>query len=156
MSLPVLSEASNILRARGWAVRAAVHRDARLIIALLPAGTAPLGAAIDVGTTKLAAYLVNLETGQTMAKGAAPNPQAALGEDVMSRIAYADASEAAARDLHSRLRTASTGCSASCVTRLAPRPHSWSMPWRWAIRPCTTCLPACRSASWAGRRTCPR
>jgi uncharacterized 2Fe-2S/4Fe-4S cluster protein (DUF4445 family) len=102
-SLAVLSEASTTLRARRWAVRAVVHRDARRIIALLPRGTAPLGAAIDAGTTKLAAYLVNLETGETVATGAAPNPQVALGEDVMSRIAHADASEPGARDLHARL-----------------------------------------------------
>jgi len=102
-SLAVLSEASTTLRARQWAVRAVIHRDARRIIALLPGGSAPLGAAIDVGTTKLAAYLVNLETGETVATGAAPNPQVAVGEDVMSRIAYADASEPGAHDLHTRL-----------------------------------------------------
>lgn len=102
-SLAVLSGASTTLRARRWAVRAVIHRDARRIIALLPGGSAPLGAAIDAGTTKLAAYLVNLETGETVATGAAPNPQVAVGEDVMSRIAYADASELGARDLHARL-----------------------------------------------------
>lgn len=102
-SLAVLSEASTTLRARRWAVRAVIHRDTRRIIALLPDGSAPLGAAIDAGTTKLAAYLVNLETGETVATGAAPNPQVAVGEDVMSRIAYADTSEPGARDLHARL-----------------------------------------------------
>ncbi len=107
-SLAVLSAAPVTLRARHWAVRAAVHRGVTgeggsEIIALLPAGTAPLGAAIDVGTSKLAAYLVDLETGETAAKGAAPNPQLAIGEDVMSRIAYADAHEPGARDLHARL-----------------------------------------------------
>jgi len=107
-SLAVLSAASMTLRAQHWAVRAVVHRgragaSAREIIALLPGRTAPLGAAIDAGTTKLAAYLVNLETGETAAKGAAPNPQVNVGEDVMSRIAYADANESGARELHSRL-----------------------------------------------------
>ena len=107
-SLAVLSEASTTLRARHWAVRAVVHRgrpgeSATEIVALLPGGTVPLGAAIDAGTTKLAAYLVNLETGETVAKGAATNPQVAVGEDVMSRIAYADASGTGARELHSRL-----------------------------------------------------
>lgn len=112
-SLAVLSAASVILRSQHWAARAAVHRrvdegGARgevggEIIALLPDGTAPLGAAIDAGTTKLAAYLVNLETGETVAKGAAPNPQVALGEDVMSRIAYAGANPDGARVLHERL-----------------------------------------------------
>ena len=76
---------------RGRPCTAAGRAEGGEIIALLPEGTVPLGAAIDVGTTKLAAYLVNLETGETVAKGAAPNPQVAIGEDVMSRIAYADA-----------------------------------------------------------------
>jgi uncharacterized 2Fe-2S/4Fe-4S cluster protein (DUF4445 family) len=106
-SLAVLSAASVILRSRHWAARAAVHRSGTggggEIIALLPEGTTPLGAAIDVGTTKLAAYLVNLETGETVAKGAAANPQVAIGEDVMSRIAYADAHEHGAQGLHERL-----------------------------------------------------
>jgi uncharacterized 2Fe-2S/4Fe-4S cluster protein (DUF4445 family) len=106
-SLAVLASAPLTLRAQHWAARVAVHRGAGdiagEIVALLPQGKVPLGAAIDVGTTKLAAYLVDLETGETVAKGAAPNPQIAVGEDVMSRIAYADADESGARDLHTRL-----------------------------------------------------
>ncbi len=47
------------------------------------------GLAVDIGTTKLAAYLVNLETGQTASRAGAMNPQIAYGEDVISRIAYA-------------------------------------------------------------------
>lgn len=108
VSLAVLASAPLTLRAEHWAVRVAVHRGAAAdgageIVALLPEGKVPLGAAIDVGTTKLAAYLVDLGTGETVAKGAAPNPQIAVGEDVMSRIAYADADESGARDLHARL-----------------------------------------------------
>ena len=107
-SLAVLTSAPSTLRARNWAVRVAVRRsgagdDGCEIVALLPEGKVPFGAAIDVGTTKLAAYLVDLETGETVAQGAAPNPQIALGEDVMSRIAHADADESGARDLHERL-----------------------------------------------------
>jgi len=48
-----------------------------------------LGLAVDVGTTKLAGYLVELETGRTLAAAGAMNPQIAYGEDVMARIAYA-------------------------------------------------------------------
>ncbi|KAF0106996.1 MAG: ferredoxin [Anaerolineaceae bacterium] len=47
------------------------------------------GLAVDVGTTKVAAYLVRLETGETVARSAAMNPQIAYGEDVISRIAFA-------------------------------------------------------------------
>jgi uncharacterized 2Fe-2S/4Fe-4S cluster protein (DUF4445 family) len=56
-----------------------------------PAVTTPgaYGLAVDVGTTKLAAYLVRLESGETVARAGAMNPQVAYGEDVISRIAYA-------------------------------------------------------------------
>lgn len=46
------------------------------------------GFAVDIGTTKLAAYLLHLETGKTVARIGAMNPQVAYGEDVISRIAY--------------------------------------------------------------------
>jgi len=58
--------------------------------ALHPAVTTPgaHGLAVDIGTTKLAAYLVCLKTGQTVARAGAMNPQVAYGEDVITRIAY--------------------------------------------------------------------
>lgn len=57
-------------------------------VATLPPATPLLGLAVDLGTTKLAAYLVDLETGATLAKAGEMNPQAAYGEDVVSRIEY--------------------------------------------------------------------
>jgi uncharacterized 2Fe-2S/4Fe-4S cluster protein (DUF4445 family) len=47
-----------------------------------------LGYAVDIGTTKIAGYLVDLQTGQTLASGGVINPQVAYGEDVISRIKY--------------------------------------------------------------------
>jgi uncharacterized 2Fe-2S/4Fe-4S cluster protein (DUF4445 family) len=47
-----------------------------------------LGLAVDLGTSKLAGYLVDLESGETLATAGAMNPQARFGEDVISRIAY--------------------------------------------------------------------
>jgi uncharacterized 2Fe-2S/4Fe-4S cluster protein (DUF4445 family) len=44
------------------------------------------GVAVDLGSTKLAVYLVDLLTGQTIQACGAPNPQIAYGEDVISRI----------------------------------------------------------------------
>jgi uncharacterized 2Fe-2S/4Fe-4S cluster protein (DUF4445 family) len=46
------------------------------------------GLAIDLGTTKIAAYLVDLITGVTVAKSSTMNPQISYGEDVISRIMY--------------------------------------------------------------------
>ncbi|GEA14063.1 MAG: hypothetical protein PWR22_1898 [Moorella sp. (in: firmicutes)] len=49
----------------------------------------PLGLAVDLGTTKVAGFLINLETGATLAADGIMNPQIAYGEDVMARLGYA-------------------------------------------------------------------
>ncbi|MFC2082573.1 ASKHA domain-containing protein [Candidatus Bipolaricaulota bacterium] len=46
------------------------------------------GLAIDVGTTTLAVYLFDLQTGRQLGVAAAKNPQARFGADVISRIAH--------------------------------------------------------------------
>jgi uncharacterized 2Fe-2S/4Fe-4S cluster protein (DUF4445 family) len=59
-------------------------------VGLLDTPSTPLaGIALDIGTTSLAAYLCDLETGALMATASAMNPQMAYGEDVISRIAHA-------------------------------------------------------------------
>lgn len=45
-----------------------------------------LGAAVDIGTTTLAAYLYRLEDGALLAVSSAKNPQASYGADVISRL----------------------------------------------------------------------
>jgi uncharacterized 2Fe-2S/4Fe-4S cluster protein (DUF4445 family) len=85
--LAVLRRASSLLRQNSWRARIAVKdHDA---IAILSTAVSPLGLAVDIGTTKLAAYLVDLESGETLASTGAMNPQIAYGEDVMARITYA-------------------------------------------------------------------
>jgi uncharacterized 2Fe-2S/4Fe-4S cluster protein (DUF4445 family) len=86
LGLPVLRDLSGRLRAFGWSTRLALREGE--VIAALPAGEHLLGLAVDIGTTKLAAYLVDLTTGETLAMTGAMNPQIAYGEDVVSRIAY--------------------------------------------------------------------
>ena len=70
------------------------------VIDLVRRGQPLLGLALDIGTTKLAAYLVDLESGHTLAKGGTSNPQIAYGEDVISRIAYANRGAAETTKLH--------------------------------------------------------
>ncbi len=72
------------LRSWQWRCRAAVRSDE--VVALLPPQSRPLGLAIDLGTTKIAGYLVNLSDGQTLAAKGAMNPQISHGEDIISRI----------------------------------------------------------------------
>ena len=64
---------------------------------------ARIGLAIDIGTTKLALYLVDLDTGRTLARHGALNPQVSYGEDLISRIAFTASHPGGARVLRERL-----------------------------------------------------
>jgi uncharacterized 2Fe-2S/4Fe-4S cluster protein (DUF4445 family) len=69
-----------------------VHHEERGVTAVLPGHRKrSLGLAADVGTTTLAAYLCDLNTGVTLAGASTVNPQRDAGEDVISRIAFCDA-----------------------------------------------------------------
>jgi len=95
VSLPVLRDFPDRMRSQGWSARLALRQpDDRgtpaALVGVLKPGSHLFGLAVDVGTTKLAGYLVDLESGETAAKLGAMNPQIAFGEDVVSRIAYAN------------------------------------------------------------------
>jgi uncharacterized 2Fe-2S/4Fe-4S cluster protein (DUF4445 family) len=52
-----------------------------------------LAVAVDIGTTTLAAYLVDLKVGKIITTASTYNPQASYGADVISRISYANGQE---------------------------------------------------------------
>jgi len=89
--LPVL------LRAHDWRVTAAVIHNK--VVAVLPPQSRPLGLAVDLGTTKVAGYLIDLKTGRRLAAHGMMNPQIAYGEDVMTRLTYVVQHEDGARQL---------------------------------------------------------
>ena len=60
----------------------------------------PLGLAIDLGSTTVAAFLTMLDNGEVCAGGASLNQQAVYGADVISRLAAAVNDEADAGRLH--------------------------------------------------------
>ncbi|HQQ89731.1 MAG TPA: 2Fe-2S iron-sulfur cluster-binding protein, partial [Oscillospiraceae bacterium] len=62
------------------------------------------GLAVDIGTTTLAAYLWDLSEGRLLSSGTAPNPQAAFGADVMTRLGASRDGHAA--DLAAAVHTA--------------------------------------------------
>lgn len=79
------------VRAQDWRGTAYVRRvggRAEIVAVGMP-GQKPLGLAVDLGTTKIAAHLVDLETGQSLAADGVMNPQITFGDDVMARISYA-------------------------------------------------------------------
>ena len=82
-----LHQFPSTVRESGGRIRVGVRE--KEIISVRPPGKVPLGLAVDLGTTKIAGYLINLETGRTVAAEGMVNPQRAYGEDVISRISYA-------------------------------------------------------------------
>jgi uncharacterized 2Fe-2S/4Fe-4S cluster protein (DUF4445 family) len=110
IDLPVLEILSDLLRKYKWSARF-VLRDGE-VIAVLPAEAEIYGISVDIGTTKVAVYLVNLSTGQIVEKVGEMNPQIAYGEDIISRISYtrdnedgrAKLQEAIANTLNSKIQ----------------------------------------------------
>lgn len=88
----------HILRESGWSVRLRL-RDRELIDVAAP-GSRTLGLAVDLGTTNVAGFLVDLQSGTPLASLGLENPQVAWGADLISRINYAIKSSAAAIELH--------------------------------------------------------
>jgi uncharacterized 2Fe-2S/4Fe-4S cluster protein (DUF4445 family) len=96
--LPTLRRLGSVLREHNWGATAVVEMDTwdrpdgshRLVDLLPPGSTDHLwGAAVDIGTTTVSLYLVDLLTGEIAAKAAEYNGQIKRGEDVISRIIYA-------------------------------------------------------------------
>jgi uncharacterized 2Fe-2S/4Fe-4S cluster protein (DUF4445 family) len=104
-NLLVLSELSQRLRDNDWSVRLAVRSETGNLnlVSTFPKETPLLGIAADLGSTKLALYLVELETGALLESVGVMNPQIAYGEDVVSRIAFANKTTANRTLLQTRL-----------------------------------------------------
>lgn len=78
------------MRQGGWKVTVTIR--AREIINIQPGDTRKqnFGVAVDIGTTKLAVFLVDLMDGNLVFADGMMNPQIRFGEDVISRINYAN------------------------------------------------------------------
>ncbi len=80
-----------VLRKKDWEVTVTVNKKNRILIDI-EAGKVSnkcCGLALDIGTTSLVLYLVDLESGKILASWSEYNPQIRFGEDIISRIVYA-------------------------------------------------------------------
>ena len=82
----ILKQIPELLRENQWKIQAGL-RGMELVSVTAP-GTPFLGMAVDIGTTKVAGYLVDMASGRTLAMKGIMNPQIAFGEDVLARITY--------------------------------------------------------------------
>lgn len=93
------------LRKNGWKVYAMCNEDT--IIHVKPEKPRQvLGLAIDIGSTKIACYLMDLVSGGTLAVKGIPNPQIAYGEDIIARLSYAMQGTEQEAQLHTALISA--------------------------------------------------
>lgn len=86
VDVQVLRELSPQLRSWDWRCQASVRGDE--VVAVGAWASNSLGLAIDLGTTKVAGYLIDLGTGKTLASKGIMNPQISYGEDIISRIMH--------------------------------------------------------------------
>jgi uncharacterized 2Fe-2S/4Fe-4S cluster protein (DUF4445 family) len=92
--LPVLRKLGAILRDANWSPWVLLERDAgeehaARLMELSVDPITPIGLALDIGTTTVTTYLVDLMSGEVISTAAEYNDQIAYGEDVISRIIFA-------------------------------------------------------------------
>jgi len=112
---------STRVRDNDWQVNVALRGDE--IVAVGALSTRWLGMAVDIGTTKVAGYLLDLETGKTLASKGLMNPQISYGEDVVSRIVAASKSPADAAKLQSLLTEALSQLAADLCAETDTKPR---------------------------------
>ncbi len=84
----VLKNLQPAMRKGNWQVTVAVYRDKEIIAVWPGFHQSALGLAVDIGSTTIAAHLVDLASGEAIASAGRMNPQIRFGEDLMSRVSY--------------------------------------------------------------------
>ena len=111
----VLRFLPDAVRAEDFSVTATTvgSRLARVLPLSAPAPC--LGVGVDIGTTTVVVYLVDLQTAERLATASTLNPQARYGHDVVSRIEHAGEGESGLEDL----RSAIVGCVNDLISQAA-------------------------------------
>ncbi len=94
IGIKVMRDMAAAMRHEDWHVTAAVlHKDFSDEVVGIEHGDTDdgsLGLAIDIGTTTIVVYLVDMKTGRILAAASGHNRQAACGDDVINRIVCAE------------------------------------------------------------------
>lgn len=101
---PAVARLATVARDADWDVTLLLR--GRDLVGVTTGDRHPVGLAVDLGTTKIAGYLVDLVTGAQLAAGGVLNPQIGFGEDVVSRLAFAARSADGAAELARVVRAA--------------------------------------------------
>jgi len=90
MSHCALTQLPNVIREQNGVVTVTLHENHE-VFRVQPGSdlNGPYGLAVDIGTTKLAAYLLDLSNASILATASSANPQIPYGDDLITRISYA-------------------------------------------------------------------
>ncbi len=121
----VMRQISKAVREDNWQVTVSVlqKKCSAEIVDIRPASQKrrSLGMAVDLGTTSIVVYLVDMETGEVISAASGHNRQAACGDDVINRIVCSE------KDGVSKLKKMATSTINNLSLRaLAPLPESHS------------------------------
>ncbi|MBI5190189.1 MAG: DUF4445 domain-containing protein [Nitrospirae bacterium] len=93
INLAIIRKIGRVMREKDWMVTATLLPVGNVveIMDVQPGDTTKprYGAAVDVGTTSLVVYVVDMFTGKVVDMESTYNPQVRCGEDIISRIVYA-------------------------------------------------------------------
>ena len=101
----VLPDLQPALREGGWRVTVAINAGSHIVAVWPGLKHFAYGVALDIGSTTIAAHVVNLTTGEVLANGGIMNPQIRFGEDLMSRVSYAMMHDQGAPEMTRAVRT---------------------------------------------------
>ncbi|MEM9148582.1 MAG: ASKHA domain-containing protein [Pseudomonadota bacterium] len=108
----LLARLQTALRNGKWSVTVACHRDSAevpwRVVEVWPGyHDQPIyGLAVDIGSTTIAAHLCDLRTGEVAVSSGIMNPQIRFGEDLMSRVSYAQLNKGGAAEMTAAVREA--------------------------------------------------
>lgn len=121
------TQITRMAREKDWNLR--VYKRGSEVVGVAGPGDAALGVAVDLGSTKIAAYLIDLEKGEVLNSRGRLNPQVAFGADVVTRLQRAIHDPDDRRQLTSLVRRAlgdlvvelssSVGVEPSCITEMS-------------------------------------
>ena len=83
-----LKKVPHVIREKNWTVTVTLWNNHEIIAVQPGQVSGCYGFAVDIGTTKLAGYLLDLCDGEIVAYASMINPQIPFGEDVISRIRF--------------------------------------------------------------------
>jgi uncharacterized 2Fe-2S/4Fe-4S cluster protein (DUF4445 family) len=89
-SLDVLRDLPDKARNSNWSLSLVLWGNEIVSIEETTSQRPVYGLAVDIGTSKIVVHLVNLENGKIERVAFAENPQLSYGEDIMSRMSYAN------------------------------------------------------------------